>query len=392
MADNQSASGTPSQAAAATATPAPAPVAPAASSLTASQDFAAKVAAAKTPAEVRALKAEMIPTMQQTLKTKPRDWDGKEVAKAPEPTPAEAPAPEETPAEVETPAETPAEETPPADPAADPDADPEADEGEGPISPITGKRTHLRLAQNDKVGRLAASFMRRNKDMGMEEAIDRARDHLGIKPQGASAEPATPESNLPKTVEDTQASIAIFRAERKKASAELRVEDVSDLSEKIEDLLQHRITLERQGEKAQVEAQSAYDQAFAASETRATDLYDFVGKPESEGAKRMLEIESELRDNGDPLYHSPDKPLRVAQMVAAELHIAPRRKGAPATPVKPAAPANGVPAAKKNILPGGGSRTTPPPVNQPPAIQIEASQIRTPGELRAFKQKHGLKY
>jgi hypothetical protein len=72
----------------------------------------------------------------------------------------------------------------------------------------------------------------------------------------------------------------------------------------------------------------------------------------------MVEIEAELLANDDPLYYSPDKPLKIAQMVAAEKNIAPRKKGAPTTPVKPA-PA---PAAKKQILPNG---STVPPATSP---------------------------
>ena len=78
----------------------------------------------------------------------------------------EAPAVEETPAEA--PAETPTEETPevvgdtePAETPPEADAEPESEEdgGEGPITPVTGKRAHLRLGEDDQVGRLAASYI-----------------------------------------------------------------------------------------------------------------------------------------------------------------------------------------------------------------------------------------
>ncbi len=156
--------------------------------------------------------------------------------------------------------------------------------------------------------------------------------------------------------------------------------------------MSHAIKLEREGERQQVEAASAYNQRFTASESRATELYAFAGDPESDGAKRMVEIEADLKANGDPLYHSPDKPLRIAQMVAAELKIAPRRKGAPAAPAKAAAPANGTPPPKKQMLPAGGSRTTPPPVIQKPAVISMAEAAKNPAEWRKVRQQLGLSH
>lgn len=395
--------GTPEQPAVATV-PAAAPAAPA-SSLQ-QPTFEQRVAAAKTPAELRAIKAEALPAMQHTLKTKPREFDGKQPTAETPAAPAEKPAttteeatpatPEEPTAEETTEETTSAGENPETEqpgPAAEEESEPgeEDDGGDGPVEPISGKRTHLRLPKDDKVGRLAAALMKRNKDMGWEEATERARKELGIKnPSTTADEPATPESTLPKTVEETNAQIARLRDERRKANSEVRFEDASDLSNQIEDLIQHRFSLERQEEKRASSEEAAYNRDFSASEKRANELYEFAGKPESPGGKRMREIEAELKENEDPLYYSPNKPLKIAQMVAAELNIAPRKKGAPAAPVKAAAPAPGAPPAKKQILPGGGSKTTPPPINQPPAINAEVQKVQSPGEWRAFKKKHGL--
>jgi hypothetical protein len=343
---------------------------------------------------------EAKPLMERTLQTKPRDYNGREPAATPapvvNPVVAETATPE-TPAAVETPAgetpETPeTTETPAAAaPETDPDAEDEDDGGEGPVTPVSGKRTHLRLPDSDKVGRLATALMKRNRDMPMEEAIEKARKQLGVKteaPKGEVTEANPP--GFPDTVDATTAEITKLRAERKEANTNLNFEKATELSDKIEDLHNHRFKLERQGERKQADAEKAYNQQFATSESRSKELYDFAGNPESPGARRMAEIDADLLTNGDPLYHSPDKPLRVAQMVAAELNIAPRKKGAPATPVKPAAPISAAQPAKKQVLPGGGSRTTPPPVNQPPAINAAVAKVQSPAEWRAFKKANGL--
>lgn len=384
MADENSARGNPESTVAVTPVAAPA----ADTSSLKQQDFVARIAAAKTPAEVRAIKAEATGSMEQTLKTKSRDFNGK-----PEVTPAPVAVPPVVPTE-QTPTELPTEEV-----VAKPDANPEEgdendedDGGEGPIEPVSGKRAHLRLAQDDKVGRLAASFIKRNRDMPMEEAINRAKAQLGIKPEKEGAKeteqpPVNPD--MPQTIEGVKTKVADLRAQRKKAQTELNFELVNDLTDQIEDLHNHSFELQRRDEKQQVAAATAYDRQFSASEGRAVELYEFAGDPKSVGGKRMAEIDSDLEKNGDPLFNSPDKPLKIAQMVAAELSIAPRRKGAPVAPAKAAAPV--VPPQKKQVIPGGDSRTTPPPVNQPSAIdaQIKATPNTVQG-LRNLRKSLGL--
>lgn len=376
--------------------------APASSSLQQPQDLAASASKARTPAEIRAVTAQAKAAMEKSVDAARRGekpaGEGKPATEIP-PDLAAAAAAENAAAADDAPAgDAPIEgENNPAegDDAPDPDEGADGDDddgGDGPIAPISGKRTHLRLPPDDKVGRLAASFMRRNKDMPMETAMERARTQLGIKPK-EEAKPAEvpPANGLPTTVEETQAKIKELRAARKKANTDLNFEEASDLGDKIEDLLQHQITLDRQAERKQSEQAASYEKKFTESEAKATSLYDFADKPESPGGKRMAEIDADLEANGDPLYTSPDKPLRIAQMVAAELKIAPRRPGAtPAAPAKAAAPANGAPAPKKQVLPGGGSRTTPPPVNQPPAIDSKIKAVKTIHELRALRKEMGL--
>lgn len=380
--------------------------APASSSLPDSgQDMASKVQAARGPNEVRALiaanRAQMTATLKQKLTPKPAE--GQPAAEA---APAEAPkvAPkkpadlaaadaEETPASEETPAaegaEAPAEETPAAEAEGGDEAgEDEGSEADGPVSPSTAKKLRLRLPEGDKLGRLTAAILQRNRDMPMEAAMAMAQKQLGIKP-AAVEQAEVPKTNpdLPSTPDAVDAAIKQLRADRKKANAELNFEQASDLSDKLEDLIQHRFNLERDAERKSTQQQTSYDANFAKSEARATELYEFAGNPDSPGAKRMLEIEADLRENGDPLYESADKPLRIAQMVAAELRIAPKKKGAPAAKV--ATPPAAAPP-KKQVLSGGGSRTTQPLVNQKPAIDAEIAAARSVGDVRKLLGKLGI--
>lgn len=358
--------------------PAEAPAAPASS-------FDNRVKDAKTPADLKRLREEYLKPVE------------------PKPTEAVTPAAEESPA-AETPAEptTEAAETPAETPAtgegveqpnteSDENAGEEDDGGEGPVTPLTAKRAHLRFAETDKVGRLAASYLKRNRDMSMEDALVAAKKQLGIKDPAAKPDSDAPKTNpdLPQTIEEVDSTEEQLLATRQKEFVGLNFEEVAKIDVQLRKLDRHRANLEKQAAKQESEAITSYASGFAASESKAAELYDFASKPETPGGKRMIEIESMLKENDDPLYSDPNKPLRIAQMVAAELGIAPRRKGAltPAPAPKPAAPV--APVAKKGVVPSGASRTTPA-VTTKPAIDAEILAAKNPYELRKVKEKYGI--
>lgn len=366
-----------------TATPAAAP-APASSS-TVQDDIKSKIKAANTPLALRGLIDEM-------RAATPKPGAKPETPQEPAPAPAEA-TPEAQPApEAATPEAT--EETPapeatepaPADQPAEPET--EDDGGEGPVTPLTGKRAHIRVPENDEVGRLALAFQKRNRDWTLTQALEAAQKQLGISPQ-SQAEPTEPEPTgpkMPKTVEETQAVISEKLVAYKKAMAEVRFEDAADLQAELLSLTGHRSTLERQAEQSQAAEAKAYDEGFASSSAKAQELYPFAADPNSPGGKRMIEIDAALKANDDPLYYSPNRPLKIAQMVAAELNIAPKKKGPPA-PVTPAAPAVAQP--KKGIVPQGSSRTVPPAPK--PAVDPEISGIQNINDLRKQLRKFGVR-
>lgn len=162
------------------------------------------------------------------------------------------------------------------------------------------------------------------------------------------------------------------------------------MQSKLRVLERHRNKLELDGEKQQTQAIAEYNADFSKSEAQASELYDFAGKPESEGGKRMSEIEADMLATGDPLYFAADKPLRIAQMVAREMNIAPKRKGAAPAPAKPAAPAAvATPVKPKSVLPGGSSRTVPATTTPANTMAQEISAAKTIAELRAVKKKYG---
>ena len=354
------------------------------------QNFTARVMDANSPNAIRALVEE---AKRNGLKAPKQDS---------EPKPAEGNPAAEIPPDLkalETEGKTPADsaETPPeevpAENAPDPDGDDaDGDDAEGDVTPSQAKKLRLRLPEDDKVGRLAAAFMQRNRDMTMESAMEKAREKLGIKPKDAPADtPQAPKSDLPESVEEVDTTLNTLDADREKAMVELRFEDVAKIDRQIRKLDRHRTTLERQAEQSQIEATRNYRQSFRASEAKATDLYAFAADPNSPGGKRMKEIDETFEEMGDPRFNDPNKPLIIANLVAAELNIAPRRKGTPAAPAKPASPAAPVPAApKKGVVPSGASRTVPATGTQKTAIDAKVSSARSILDIRNIRRELGL--
>lgn len=386
MAETSASSGLPST----SSSPAAAPAV--ASSSTSQAEINAKVREAKTPADLRALTEQL---RKAPISTAPVQQKAPvpEAAPAVEATPAEVPAEPAAEAEVQPEGEQPAagtEATPEEgqdQAAAEPEGEETEDGGDGPITPVSGKRAHLRLPENDQVGRLAAALMKRNRDMPMAEAVAKASEQLGIQkaPESKQAEdPQTPK--LPRTVKEVDAATHQKLADLKKAMSEVRFEDAADIQAELMQLTMHRSNIERSAEREASQAETKYHADYSASETKAVDLYPFAADPKSPGGKRMMEIERALEQNGDPLFHSPGKPLKIAQMVAAELNIAPRSK---TPPVKAAAPV--APAPKKGVLPTGSSRTVPPAANQPPAIDAQIKAVKNPYELRKLMQSMGIR-
>lgn len=321
---------------------------------------------------------------EQEQKTAPKAAD---TAKPAETKAAELPAKvtEEKPKEAaeETP---PTEEAPPAEeaPTEEPETPPETQDSE--ITPVKSDRPHVRVNKDDEHGRLTLAYQIRNKDWTLKQAMAAADEQLGVKP---SKEPAaqTAKSDLPETVSAVDLAADKLMDEKDKAATELRLEDVAKLDRQLRKLDRHRVELVQKDQQQQAEQAREYDTAFTKSEAKAIELYAFAGDPNSAGAKRMVEIEETLKDTGDPLYSSPDKPLRVAQMVAAELRIAPKGKGTAVAAKPTAIPV--APAPKKQVLPGGGSQTQPPAADN--GLSEEIKGLKTELDFRNFQKKHGIK-
>lgn len=186
----------------------------------------------------------------------------------------------------------------------------------------------LRPKTGDVVGEAALRLMRRDSGLTLEDAVAQARSGLGMQAEAGlehEADEAVP------AVED----LGFLEAERHEVKR-LRQEAMKwmdhdrlvALEGRLEVLDEELIPQAREAEARRVQEESS---VFEASAAQAAELYPDACHAASALHRRMVEIEQDLMAAGDPLVWDPVKPLRIAQMAARDLSIAPRRRarGAP---------------------------------------------------------------
>ena len=295
--------------------------------------------------------------------------------------PEEAKAPE-TPEET---AQSEAETKEAKDPDEEVEAKPVAEDGAGePKGDADGELPErMRLTNFSKVEKLALAMKKENPKLSLAQAEAKAKDALGIAEEDPAKTVAKP-STAPElqTVEAVDAKIKELVALRTKATKDdLDFAEADRLTNEIEALREQKSTVREQVSQKATQAQAEYDQQFAAAETKAAGLYDFVKQAESAGFKRMAEIDRALESNKDPLFNAPDKALVIAQMVARELAIAPKAPGA-----KPAAAVSTQVVAKKVVPPvaSGASRTSTATTQGDAGLGKKIAGLKTAGDIEAF--------
>jgi hypothetical protein len=178
-------------------------------------------------------------------------------------------------------------------------------------------------------GRLKAGL----KPLTVEAATAQAKHELGLdKAKENDSEDKSGEgkeqSGLPTTLEAVDAKIKELREQKAKVwRDEVDMDKVNAIEDQIDQLRERKMELREKAVTTEKTAEQEYDRRFEDSKAQAVDSYSFVSEPESEAAKRMQEIDAEMERSKDPTFHDPNKPLIIAQMVAKELRIAPRKKG-----------------------------------------------------------------
>lgn len=73
----------------------------------------------------------------------------------------------------------------------------------------------------------------------------------------------------------------------------------------------------------ETEEEKQFEADYLKSEQRAVATYPDTTDPQSAILKRMVELDKQMLEQGDQRYHSPDKPMILADLAAKELGIKP---------------------------------------------------------------------
>ena len=203
------------------------------------------------------------------------------------------------------------------------------------------ERTQMRPRLKDPLD-IAVASLAKAKGISLIEAAKIIGGDVAKQETQAAAEDEGP------TVSSVTDQIKSLMAEKKEAFANLEFEKVSDLDEQLDALRETRESLRVQEATTKAnsdrKAQQDFDDKFSASEAKATSLYPGINDPNSAHYQKAMELDAQMRELGDPLYHSPDKPMLLAKAAAAQLGIMMAKPGtAPVSKVKtaPIQPASG---------------------------------------------------
>lgn len=381
---------------------------------TATQEKSATIEATETTVPDNTPGSESTPTQQQTSPDLQSRIDGassiEDVEKlltearkpAPEPKLAAEQAEETDPEAVTEPEEPETEEDP--DPETDteepeelepdePDEEePDPQEESAHVEKPDRVKVRPRLQVND-VEKLALELKHRNPDMSLSECEARAKKQLNIKDDADN--PNDEPAPKPPTVQELADKLASLKQQRRKAlSDDLDLNKAAEIFDEIEstmDAIAEAKAKELQQEQLNRSLQQfQFDQTWESSVQKAVDLYQFTTDPKSEGAKRMKEIDQELKSLGDPLFDDPEKPLILAQMVARELRIAPRSRKATTEPPTHSAARPTSPARKSAPAPvaSGASRTRTP--TQKGTLAQRIDEIESINDLNKLHEQLGM--
>lgn len=219
------------------------------------------------------------------------------------------------------------------------DSDVEPDANESPSVSDKAPKNWRITAKSDLESR-AFELYRRNPDMSLEEALQRvggkkapvtAEEPNGTVPVSETKAPEQTKSDAP-TVESLTARRKELIAEIKQANSDFDYERASDLQIELAELPFKIMQAQEQERSAATAKHTAFESAVAEAEARAIAMYPDISVDGSEFRARMEDIHARLEEAGDDLLSQPDCGLRIAQMAARELNIAPSAKSGKQSP------------------------------------------------------------
>jgi len=308
----------------------------------------------------------------------------RELAEAMSPAPVAAEPEQGTPAEEQTPPDP--EQTPTESQSEEPeDLDPANEAGPTKQKEFRPRLGGIKDDRQKEAILLVSQLGSAGESISLTEAENRIAAKYGDSPK--PAEVADPDAPAPRTLDMVQAEIAAKEQEADEAAEQIDTSAMNRLNKELRALEREHFKLEREDETSQMSAQEHEDASFQAdvdaSQSRAVEIYPVVGEKDHAIHAKADEIWKSMESEGNPLIFEASAPLKVYQMAANDLGIAPRMAGAspaaantrsnlstPAAPKKPqSVQSTAVRRPNPSVsLPSGGDRATP---TGPPASPVE---------------------
>lgn len=140
---------------------------------------------------------------------------------------------------------------------------------------------------------------------------------------------------VPRSRSEIDADIQAKKSEKRQAASDLDTLKMLDLDEEIESLRGELGHLEKTESEAASRAAVQFERDVSEAEVKALAFYPEAGQTGTALHQKIIEIADRLENSENPLVYQAEAPLKIAQMAANELGIA------PADPNRKATPANG---------------------------------------------------
>jgi len=245
-----------------------------------------------------------------------------------------------------------------------------------------------RIQPRSETDAAALKLMSRNPDMTMVEALAKVTGTTQPEAAAQAEAPPTPAAVAESELEALTTKQNEKKLELQAAHEAMDFEQVGKLNIELLDMMEQKavITAKVSTEKAQAEAaaNAAFDAKVAEAEAQTLRLYPSAAAANSPLHAKMTAIYSAMESTNNPLLNDPHCTLKIAQMAANELSIAPVTAPVPAPVVQTAPP----PRALTQVRPAAGGQVSGAVA---PAALSDVNQVGsadwTPEQWEAFNAK-----
>lgn len=188
-----------------------------------------------------------------------------------------------------------------------------------------------RIRPRSETDAAVLALMSRNQDMTLEEALARVKGPTTPQEAAAQAEAApAPAAAAASTLDALTAKQEELKQRLQAAHDDMDFSEAGKIQNEILELIEQKAEAKVAAAQAEAAEIASWNQQVAAAEAKALALYPGMEAPNSAHYAKMEAIHAIMERENDPLIHRADYAIKLAQMAAAELGIAPRTTTTPA--------------------------------------------------------------